>query len=635
MLSQRSNLNHRLAEKMPHKLVRNYRAQSLRDIVQFRPAVGVLIQAYRASLRDQSDYTNNAYRHAWDCFTKLYELSKQDVFRSDLSSGLRQRDFGKLMVATNAQPERFLTQEEKVSRIEAIHEHMRVLGFDVDEFAWCQLAIASGWLSTRSSSLAFLERLERAGVRSTYGTYWAILDQLMQGLRRSPGGTHSNATTPADVVFFLEHMKDAGISPDVKIYTFVYQSLNETGHGGFALKILKLMRQEGVQPSVVTYTSIVESCIRSGNLDQVHHVLKEMSHVGIPRDARFLTAFLKVCVKAADIPRAEELLLNAQAEWSHRTDKSESDRMAIKCMYSFIIAAHAKQKNMERAWDWYQHMRKYDIDVDVIALTPLIVGFVHDGQLERAKKLYEELKTIGAPDLRAHSEMLVAYLKMGEMEEANAILQTLADGDLPMGATVLAQLLQFHISRDAEEAAMTFLSTHQSKYSAEELRTVFLNVVTHLVSLGKTESISTWFKRFYPDATDADVSSSILKWYEETKNAEAGLDFFTAVSPSVLTEDGTIAFVRLHRSEDFDLPPIDSLPVRSSRVHAAYLAVLCFRGRAEQAVDLLSTYALDLDLHGYAELATELRQLGMFENARAIEEHARNAGADVSILGNR
>ncbi|KAJ3186938.1 hypothetical protein HDU85_006975 [Gaertneriomyces sp. JEL0708] len=635
MLSQRSNLNPRLEERLPYIPARNYRAQSLRDIVQLRPAVGVLIQAYRASLRDQPDSTNNAYRHAWDCFTKLCEVSKQDVFRSDLSSGLRQKDFGKLMVTTNAQPERFLTQEEKVSRIKVIHEHMRILGFDVDEFAWCQLAIASGWLSTRSSSLAFLERLERAGVRSTYGTYWAILEHLVQGLRRSPGNIHSHATTPADVAFFLEHMKDVGISPDVKMYTFVYRSLNETGHGGFALKILKLMRQEGVQPSVVTYTSIVESCIRSGNLDQVHHVLKEMSHVGIPRDSRFLTAFLRVCVKAADIPRAEELLLNAQAEFSHRTDKSESDRMAIKCMYSFIIAAHAKQKNMERAWDWYQHMRKYDIDVDVITLTPLIVGFVHDGQLERAKKLYEELKTIGAPDLRAHSEMLVAYLKMGEMEEASAILQTLADGEILMGATVLTQLLKFYISRDAEDTAMTFLCTHQSKYSAEELRIVFLNVVTHLVSLDKAESIPKWFKRFYPDASDADVDSSILRWYEETKNAEAGLEFFTAVSPSALTEDGTIALIRLHCSEDLELPPIDTLPVRSSRVHAAYLAVLYSRGRAEQAVDLLSSRELDLNVHGYAELATELRQLGLFENARAIEEHARNAGADVLIVGDR
>ncbi|KAK4419164.1 Pentatricopeptide repeat-containing protein, chloroplastic [Sesamum alatum] len=221
------------------------------------------------------------------------------------------------------------------------------------------------------------------------------------------------------------------VAPDSRIYTTLMKGYMKAGRVADTVRMLEAMRHQKdstSHPDHVTYTTVISAFVKAGSMDKARQVLKEMARIRVPANLITYNILLKGYCHQLQIDKAEDLVREMISEGI------EPDVVS----YNTLIDGCILVDDSAGALTYFNEMRKRGIAPTKVSYTTLMKAFASSGQPKLANKVFDEM--LKDPrvkvDLVAWNMLVEGYCKLGLIDEAKSIIQTMKEnGVYPNVAT--------------------------------------------------------------------------------------------------------------------------------------------------------------------------------------------------------
>lgn len=191
------------------------------------------------------------------------------------------------------------------------------------------------------------------------------------------------------VRLFLSLHRSHRVAQDLPLFNSLLDALSKSRHAGKAASLVRALEQR-FTPDVVTYNTLADGWCRVKDTSRALDVLRLMVESGIA---------------------------------------------PTKTTYNIILKGFFRAGQLRHAWDFFLQMKKRgskdeSCKPDVVSYTTMVHGLGVAGQLEKARKVFDEMAKEGcAPSVATYNALIQVICKKGNVEDA----VTVFDGMLVKG----------------------------------------------------------------------------------------------------------------------------------------------------------------------------------------------------------
>ncbi|KAL9256614.1 Pentatricopeptide repeat-containing protein [Drosera capensis] len=223
----------------------------------------------------------------------------------------------------------------------------------------------------------------------------------------------------AEAVFFRK--QDSGEEKkDVMEYNVMIKAYGVAELYDKAFSLFKEMRNAGTWPDQCTYNSLIQMFSGVDLVDRGKELLAEMQGLGLIPNSSTFAGVIASYVRLGRLSDAVDVF-------------RDMERAAVEpneAAYGSLINGYAAAGRLDDALYYYRLMEDKGLSANQIVLTSLIKAyrFSNTNDLQGAKRIYERLVEMeGEPDKPASSCMLNLYAKLGMIEDAEMMYNTMKE----------------------------------------------------------------------------------------------------------------------------------------------------------------------------------------------------------------
>ncbi|KAI8818756.1 uncharacterized protein EV422DRAFT_536696 [Fimicolochytrium jonesii] len=262
---------------------------------------------------------------------------------------------------------------------------------------------------------------------------------------------NSKAKEAAKLVKEMRKATDPVVKPDIVTYQVLMRSLAEAKEVELFRGYWSCLRQDGIYPDHALYTSRIALRIRQGEVNSLERAIRDLhdaqNELG-PFPKQTYGMLIKALLDAGNLDRARMILDKMtranvlpnefiyglflsyhlkHEQYSAMFSLEQEQRAAglpfNTVLYTILITAAARQKDVARAHFLYREMKAAGIEPDVQVMTAVMAAFAANKNIEGMMDVYEDMRKIGVkPTLTTWNTMLSAYARISDVKSVDRLL---------------------------------------------------------------------------------------------------------------------------------------------------------------------------------------------------------------------
>ncbi|KAK3261678.1 hypothetical protein CYMTET_29428 [Cymbomonas tetramitiformis] len=191
-------------------------------------------------------------------------------------------------------------------------------------------------------------------------------------------------------------------------------------------EILEHMKDAGIEPQLSTYNGLIRAQVETGRVqciqdECVASLLEEMHRTGVEPDSDTFSWLLHMLAKNKQheqLPRAEQIIAEFGLEPNF-------------LMYSCTVHALAKARMFDDAEDLIGQMKREGMQPNKLTYSPLIFSLAQAGNLDDAVRVLEQMMDEGIqPDVLVYNGLIRLSLDSSDQDLAKHLYQQMLDSGL-------------------------------------------------------------------------------------------------------------------------------------------------------------------------------------------------------------
>ncbi|PUZ77045.1 hypothetical protein GQ55_1G339900 [Panicum hallii var. hallii] len=210
---------------------------------------------------------------------------------------------------------------------------------------------------------------------------------------------HGLAFTPRTFPILFERFAVSQRRPDLAVRLF-----------------LSLHRSHGVAQDLPLFNSLLDALVKSRHAGKAASLVRALER-RFPPDAVTYNILADGWCRVKDTSRALDILRLMV----------ESGIAPTKATYNIILKGFFRSGQLQHAWDFFLQMKKRGITdenckPDVVSYTTVLHGLGVSGQLDKARKVFDEMSKEGClPSTATYNALIQVICKKGNVEDAVAV----------------------------------------------------------------------------------------------------------------------------------------------------------------------------------------------------------------------
>merc|ERR1719454_2233664 len=166
-----------------------------------------------------------------------------------------------------------------------------------------------------------------------------------------------------------------------------------------------------------TFGSLIKAYSHAQDTDGVWRCWKEMRRRHVRPTSITIGCMVEAVVNSGDTEGAYELVHQLQED-------DECHEFLNSFIYCSVLKGFTREKKLERAWDVYQEMSRWKVDVSIVTFNTLVDACARCGRMDQVPDIQVEMKRVGIqPNVITFSAMIKGYCRMGDVQKAFDILE--------------------------------------------------------------------------------------------------------------------------------------------------------------------------------------------------------------------
>eukprot|EP00933_Yihiella_yeosuensis_P072710 TRINITY_DN811_c0_g2_i1.p1 TRINITY_DN811_c0_g2~~TRINITY_DN811_c0_g2_i1.p1 ORF type:complete len:1116 (-),score=308.71 TRINITY_DN811_c0_g2_i1:300-3647(-) len=301
-------------------------------------------------------------------------------------------------------------QVKNFEKARALMDEMKKLGFQPNGVTFNELVnglVAHGSHSQRAEIWKIIAQMKEAGVAPNQVTCSILLKSL--NYRSSDKEVHQTM----DLISAMEE------SMDEVLLSSVVEALVRINRPDLLRSKLKMLQKSNLVKISGSHTfgSLFKAYGFAKDIDGVWRCWKEMRSRYIKPTSITLGCMVEAVVNNGDTEGGYELIHEIQA------DENCKD-MLNSVIYCSVLKGFTREKKLDRAWNVYSEMKKYNVDISIVTYNTLIDACARCGQMQRMPEILNDMATNGAEaNLITYSTRIKGHCSVGELEQGFQVLE--------------------------------------------------------------------------------------------------------------------------------------------------------------------------------------------------------------------
>lgn len=225
----------------------------------------------------------------------------------------------------------------------------------------------------------------------------------------------ANTKQPARALDMFKEMSDLQLPFNIVVYNALIDSQARVGAMDAVSKLVESMAPNGCTPDSITYSTIVKGYCIKGDLDKAFDVFRSMQKNGMAVDSIVYNTIMDGCTRHNRMDLVDLVL-------------EDMDTLGIKpsnFTLGILVKMYGRRHQLDKAFHVIEELpRKHGLQVNSQVRTCLMCACLSNHDLNRAMKVYEEIKeAAGCTDVKACSCLVSGLTRMGELDKAVALVE--------------------------------------------------------------------------------------------------------------------------------------------------------------------------------------------------------------------
>lgn len=440
------------------------------DRLQFVPNITHIAQALKIITDADASLSlfRWAKRQSWyylndDCYSVLFDRLDQsrdyDAIQSVFDDMVQDSgEDGMVCVSAYNRVLQYLAKAEKFEATFCCFKKVKESGckLDIQTYnAMINLFLGKG---LPYKAFEIYETMEEIGCSLDATTYQLMIPSLAKSGR-------------LDVAFKLfQEMKDNNILPGYGVFAALIDSMGKAGRLDTAMKVYTEMRNSSYRPSAAMFVSLVDSFVKAGKLETAFKLWDEMKKAGFRPNYGLYTMMVESHAKSGKLETAMSLF----------SDMERSGFLPTPSTYSSLLEMHSASGQVDAAMKLYNSMTNAGLRPGLSTYTALLSLLAKKKLIDVAAKILLEMKSMGySIDVNA-SDVLMVYIKDGDVDLALRWLRFMASSGIRTNNFIIRQLFESCMKNGLYESAKPLLETYVNSAAKVDL-VLYTSILAHLV----------------------------------------------------------------------------------------------------------------------------------------------------------
>ncbi|KAJ1940523.1 hypothetical protein GGF37_003939 [Kickxella alabastrina] len=325
-----------------------------------------------------------------------------------------------------------------MSRMLAVYGAASEAGINPDHYTFQEMIAINVDLLDFRHAREWLARMLAKGIQPTIRPYRALL----KGYSRVPGEIDNARQLWQEIKQQLSagqissNSSESGTSAnlDIKTYTCIIGAECKVGNFAQALSLVDEMSAAGMEPDIAVRNVILDGIANHSGMDAALEEIGHMESAGLKPDGYTYNILLNAAVREGRNEQTRELLSAAAAAGfipsiqvvqmlpfepveivDIMAEGSALDRIRV---YNTLIKASMRRNNFNQVLQLIGHLRKHNVQANVVTYGMLLDALNKAGRLEQAKSMFKEIVNSRKvqPDLHIFSTMVDACGRSGDID---------------------------------------------------------------------------------------------------------------------------------------------------------------------------------------------------------------------------
>ncbi|KAL4576851.1 hypothetical protein LXL04_012951 [Taraxacum kok-saghyz] len=314
-----------------------------------------------------------------------------------------------------------LGESKKLNMVEDLLKEMEKNSYNKDIKTWTILISQYGKSNAVGKVLLLFEDIKKAGFEPDLALYKVILRTL------------SNSVKSDIAMEFYKEMVSKEMEPDTNLYKLLLNCLAQSGDNTNAIKIVTdNMIKISQIPEKDVYTYMLKSYCISGRIKEALELIKDMKNKDITIEPQHFEILVKGMCRAdrvsdaleiVDILKRKDLLdkkiygivINGYLRRNDVTNALQMFHMLKDCGQVLLVSTYTELmqhlfgiSEFEKGFDVYKEMLEKDVELDSVAITAVIGGYV---QQKRIFEAWEVVKSMEKKGVKINRKCYTVFIK--------------------------------------------------------------------------------------------------------------------------------------------------------------------------------------------------------------------------------
>ena len=286
--------------------------------------------------------------------------------------------------------------EEILQEIERVKDEISENDLKPNDITYNTMIDACVKSNNINKAFDFFEEMKKASnIKPDIFTY----STLIKGLKRPDSLGEEGVNLEKVFKIFQEIKLSKSVKIDEVIYNCVIDACFKFGNYQKAVFLYDDMIKSDIKPSNVTYGIMIKGYGQYKNLSDALKSYEKMKSEGLKLNEVTLGCLIDTCIKCDNLNKALNIL------------ESENEVKMNTIIYTTIIKGFTKEKNLEKAMQTLENMKKLDVKPNLVTFNSLLDCSVQCFSFEKMEKIYEEIMNNSSPSLQPDLITYSTYIK--------------------------------------------------------------------------------------------------------------------------------------------------------------------------------------------------------------------------------
>jgi len=209
-------------------------------------------------------------------------------------------------------------------------------------------------------------------------------------------------------------MRSRGIGANTVVCNALIDAQARNGCIDEITQIVSAMEKDGCKPDVITFSTITKGYCVKGDLDKAYDVLISTQENGLVTDAIIYNTVLDGCLRH-NRPDLADLLV---------ADMEKHSITPSNFTLGILVKMYGRRHQLDKAFEITESVAtRHGLETNVQVKMSLIAACINNRAIDRALKVFEELKAQNGTDYKAYGVMIAGCVRYRRLVEAVAFVE--------------------------------------------------------------------------------------------------------------------------------------------------------------------------------------------------------------------